>query len=142
IGIPIERYPAVFAHLQKYQPQLDARWDKGNHWWELRACDYYDEFEKPKIIWPVISATNNFAFTESGCYSNDKTFFIPTGDLYILAILNSSTAFLFFRSQLSDLRGGFFEYQAQSLVHTPIRRIDFTTSSEVRSKLAKEGITL
>ncbi len=29
IGTPIEQYPAVFAHLQHYQEQLEKRWDKG-----------------------------------------------------------------------------------------------------------------
>lgn len=142
IGTLIEQYPAVLAHLQKYQTQLEARWDKGNHWWELRTCDYYEAFEQPKIIWPVISASNNFAFDKSGSYSNDKTFFIPTDNLYLLAILNSSTAFLFFRSILSTLRGNFFEYRAQTLVQTPIRRINFTTPVKERALLTEQGVTL
>ncbi len=142
IGTPIEQYPAVFAHLQQYQPQLEARWDKGNHWWELRACDYYEEFEKPKIMWPVIAISNRFAPVEAGFYSNDKTFFIPTHDLYLLAMLNSSTTFLFLRSSLSLLRGGFFEYRAQTLIHIPIRRITSTTPEEERTALTNEGIAL
>jgi len=140
IGTPIEQYPAVFAHLQQYQPQLEARWDKGNHWWELRACDYYEEFEKPKIMWPVIAISNRFAPVEAGFYSNDKTFFIPTHDLYLLAMLNSSTTFLFLGSSLSLLRGGFFEYRAQTLIHTPIRRITSTTPEEEHIVLTNEGI--
>jgi hypothetical protein len=93
-------------------------------------------------MWPVIAESNKFAFTRAGYYSNDKTFFIPTDDLYLLAILNSSTAFLFFRSRLSTLRGGFFEYRAQTLIHTPIRRISFTTPTEERTNLINEGIAL
>jgi hypothetical protein len=142
IGTPIEQYPAVFAHLEQYQEQLEKRWDKGNHWWELRPCDYYNEFEKPKLMWPVISASNNFAFTRQVCYSNDKTFFIPTNDLCLLALLNSSTMFLFLRSELSLLRGGFLEYRAQTLVHAPIRRIAFTTPVDQRIALASEGVEL
>src|SRR5260370_15813098 len=84
-------------------------------------------------MWPVIAVSNKFTYVEAGYYSNDKTFFIPTDDLYLLAILNSSTAFLFFRSELSALRGGFFEYRAQTLVFTPIRRINFTTSHQERA---------
>lgn len=44
IGINIRQYPAIFAHLRRWQDELEARWDKGNHWWELRACDYYSVF--------------------------------------------------------------------------------------------------
>jgi len=40
IGVPIKNYPAIFKHLKQFQPQLEKRWDKGNFWWELRACDY------------------------------------------------------------------------------------------------------
>lgn len=133
VGIPISQYPAIFKHLQQYQAQLEKRWDKGNFWWELRHCDYYTDFEKPKVMWPVIAVSNKFTFVEAGYYSNDKTFFIPTDDLYLLAILNSSTAFLFFRSELSALRGGFFEYRAQTLIFTPIRRVNFTTSHQERA---------
>src|SRR6266567_8585169 len=90
------------------------------------------DFEKPKIVYPVIAVHNKFTFDVDGHYTNDKTFFIPTDNLYLLAILNSSVAFLFFRSELSALRGGFIEYRAQTLVHTPIRRINFATSDNER----------
>jgi hypothetical protein len=99
---------------------------------------YYPDFEKPKIIYPVIAASNKFAFDKEGYYANDKTFFIPTDNLYLLSVLNSSTAFLFFRSELSGLRGGFFEYRAQTLVNTPIRRINFTTPQEQRAAYLNE----
>jgi len=49
-GVEIERYPKIFEHLQKFQPHLEKRLDKGKHWWELRACTYYSQFERPKII--------------------------------------------------------------------------------------------
>ena len=141
IGVPIDRYPAIFAHLQRYQEQLEKRWDKGNHWWELRACDYYEAFEKPKIIWPVIANSNKFALIEAGYYSNDKTFFIPTNDLYLLAILNSSAIFWLLSVQLSLLRGEYYEYRAQTLVHTPIRRIAYTTPGQERTALVTRGTT-
>ncbi len=133
VGIPINQYPAIYRYLQQYQMQLENRSDKGNHWWELRHCDYYAEFEKPKIVYPEISIDNKFAYDTDGQYTNNKTFFIPTDDLYLLAILNSNVAFLFFIFTLSSLRGGFLEYRTQSLVHTPIRRIAFTTPPEERT---------
>ncbi len=133
IGVPIKEYPAILKHLQQYQAQLEKRWDKGNFWWELRHCDYYSDFEMPKILYPVIAVTNKFTLDEGGHYTNDKTFFIPIKDLYLLSLLNSSTMFMFFRSELSRLRGGFLEYRAQTLVHTPIRRINFTTSPDQRA---------
>ncbi len=99
------------------------------------------DFEKPKIVYPVIAVHNKFTFDVDGHYTNDKTFFIPTDNLYLLAILNSSVAFLFFRAELSALRGGFFEYRAQTLVHTPIRRITFTTPPDERTRLLEKPKT-
>ena len=93
-------------------------------------------------MWPVIAISNKFAFTRQGCFSNDKTFFIPTDDLYLLAILNSSAAFFFFHSKLTFLRGNFLEYRAQTLVDTPIRHIENTTPDDERTSLTGEAITL
>ena len=48
-------YPAVVDYLLPFAEKAEARADKGDFWWELRACDYYDEFEKEKIILPDIT---------------------------------------------------------------------------------------
>nr|NCR96234.1 hypothetical protein [Microcystis aeruginosa W11-06] len=41
----------------------------------LRACDYYAEFENPKIVYPDIAKESRFTLDEKGLYIND-TFFI------------------------------------------------------------------
>lgn len=89
IGVDIARYPAIFAHLQQWQPQLEKRWDKGKHWWELRACDYYPAFDKPRIIFPDIAKEPRFTYGPNGFYTNDTTFMIATDDFYLLGALNS-----------------------------------------------------
>ena len=48
-------YPAIRRHLDQYKEAAILRSDKGDYWWELRACDYYDEFDKPKIMLPDIA---------------------------------------------------------------------------------------
>ena len=89
IGVDIKRYPAIFAHLRQWQPQLAIRSDQGNHWWELRACDYYDVFEKPKIVYPVIAKEARFCFDNVGAFTNDKAFIISSDDLYLLGVLRA-----------------------------------------------------
>lgn len=89
IGVEIKKYPAIFAHLSQWQPELEKRYDKGKYWWELRACDYYQAFEAPKIIYPDIAKESRFAFDQSCKYTNDLIFIIPISDLYLLGILNS-----------------------------------------------------
>src|SRR5450755_2198091 len=157
-GIDLTKYKAITQHLLQYKAQLapkPSNWnDKTQGGWQGRKpgpykwyeiqdnIAYYADFEKPKIVYPVIAASNNFTLDEKGYFTNDKTFFIPTNNLYLLSILNSSTAFMFFRLELSGLRGGFLEYRAQTLVHTPIRRINFVTSEKDRAYYREKAASL
>ena len=144
IGTPIERYPAVFAHLQQYQPQLEARWDKGNHWWELRACDYYEEFEKPKIIFPDIADGCKFAFDTAGIYSTNTTYLMPVdpSQKYLVSLLNSSLVEFFFRDLSALIRGGYLRFFTQYVTQIPIRRITSTPPGGERAALTGSAIDL
>jgi hypothetical protein len=82
-------YPSLHAHMKPLQERLTARQDQGRFWWELRACDYYGAFEQPKLIYQVIQFHPQYALDTVSRYGNDKTFFLPTADLYLLAVLNS-----------------------------------------------------
>ena len=141
IGTPIERYPAIFAHLQRYQEQLEKRWDKGNHWWELRSCDYYAEFEKPKIMFPDIAKSCQFAYDTDGYFSGNTTYFMLAGDdkKFMLALLNSSVIEFFFQTISAFIRGDYLRFFTQYVTQIPIRRIAFTTSGEERAALVAQG---
>jgi len=142
IGTPIDRYPAVFVHLQRFQTSLEKRGDKGEHWWELRACAHYDEFERPKIIYPNICVRPEFAYDNDGFYSNQKTFIMPTGDKYLLAVLNSRVMHFIFEMTMPKLRGGFYEPGFVFMRNVPIRTIVPTTPTDERDQLRQAGITL
>jgi len=127
IGMPIDRYHAIFKHLEKFQPQLQKRWDKGSFWWELRACDYYDRFEKPKIIYPDIATTCRFALDSNGYFGSNTTYFIPSNDLYLLGILNSKLGQFYFSEVCSGLEGGgtiYLRFFGQYLEEFPVHSID------------------
>jgi hypothetical protein len=49
-----KNHPSIARHLAPFSIAAQKRYDKGEYWRELRACDYYQEFEKPKIIYPNI----------------------------------------------------------------------------------------
>jgi type I restriction-modification system DNA methylase subunit len=120
IGVDIRRYPAVFKHLKENEKQLEKRYDKGKHWWELRACDYYKEFEKPKIIWPDISPSCNFAFDDAGHFLVNTAYIMPTDDLSLLALLNSSLVNFFYTMTCSQVRGGYLRFIASYMENIPI----------------------
>jgi len=63
-----KNHPLLAKHLFQFKDKASQRLDKGNYWWELRACDYYEEFEKPKILYPDIAKESRVSFDEKGLY--------------------------------------------------------------------------
>ncbi|MEP6887012.1 MAG: TaqI-like C-terminal specificity domain-containing protein [Nitrospirales bacterium] len=88
-------FPSLHAHLKPIEQALRKREDQGKFWWELRACDYYDKFEEPKIIYQDIQFHSWFAFDQEGCYLNNSSYFVSSRDLYLLSLLNSSLLWWF-----------------------------------------------
>jgi len=82
-------YPSLYAHMKSLEQALRKRQDKGRYWWELRSCAYWQEFERPKISYQEIQFHSSYCLDTEGRYGNNKTFFVPTEDLYLLAVLNS-----------------------------------------------------
>jgi len=120
IGMDIKRYPAIFSHLKQWQKELEKRWDKGNHWWELRPCDYYKEFEKPKIIYPEVSKKPRVTFDAKNIYPLKTCFVISSSDLYLLGILNSSLYGEYQKEIQNTIRGGYLMNSGIYLEKFPI----------------------
>ncbi|MFO5526533.1 MAG: Eco57I restriction-modification methylase domain-containing protein [Cuspidothrix sp.] len=99
-------FPSLYQHFKPLEYKLRKRSDKGRYWWELRSCAYYEKFEQPKIIYQEIQTFPLYAFDNSGVLGNDKTFILPTEDLFILAVLNSPLLWWYgqriFTKMLSD----------------------------------------
>ncbi len=84
-----ETYPAIHAHMMTHRVKLVARQDQGRFFWELRECAYYRHFQRPKILYQVIQYHPQFSLDRSESLSNDKTFFLPSDDAWLLTTLNS-----------------------------------------------------
>jgi SAM-dependent methyltransferase len=82
-------FPALHRHLTRWRDGLAKRWDKGRFWWELRTCSYYAEFERPKVVWQEIQYFPAYAVDATRALANNKVFFIPRDDSYLVAVLNS-----------------------------------------------------
>jgi len=119
-----QTYPALAEHLEPFQKEAEARNDKGEYWWELRTCDYYSAFEKPKIIYPEICSRPEYGYDAIGSYANNKCFIIPSEDRYLLGLLNSTLTFFYYEMMLPKLRGGFFMPAYVVMRNLPIRPID------------------
>ena len=90
----------------------------------MRTCDYYDQFEKIKLIYPNICKKPEFIYDNEFRYTNQKCFIISIDDKYLLGILNSRVNYFLFNLILPKLRGGFFEPSYVFFKYFPIRKID------------------
>jgi len=134
-----ENYHSIAVHLSRFSEAAQKRYDKGEFWWELRPCDYYNDFEKPKIIFPDISLQGNFTFdAEAKYYSANTTYIIISEDRYFLSLLDSALLTFYYKNLLSTYRGGYLRFFTQYLVQLPIRRISFTTPAPERARLGAE----
>jgi hypothetical protein len=106
--------------LEPFESKGKKRYDKGEYWWELRSCDYYIEFERPKILLPEIALRMQASFDSGSSFSGDTTYIIPVDDKYLLGILNSNVFHFFFSKISSTIRGGYLRFKRQYLETIPI----------------------
>lgn len=144
-GIEIKNYPLVLKHLTKYRTQLEpkpkdfkgAKWPgrkPGSYkWYEIQdAVDYYEEFEREKIVYPNICKQPEFTYDIIGTYTNQKCFIITQFDKSLLGVLNSSLTFFLFKAVLPKLRGDFYEPSYLYFKDFPILNDD---SGQIESKI-------
>ena len=118
-------YPAIADHLKPFEKAAKKRTDQGDFWWELRACDYYGEFAKEKIMLPDISQRAEALLDTNGMYCVNTAYIIPIADKYLLALINSQLVHFFYSNLTSTIRGGYLRFIKQYLAQIPI--IDPTT---------------
>ncbi|HVB76016.1 MAG TPA: Eco57I restriction-modification methylase domain-containing protein, partial [Ktedonobacteraceae bacterium] len=106
-------HQGIATYLQPFADAARKRLDKGQFWWELRPCDYYDAFEKAKIFWPDIARFPRFSWDEQGQFINNKGYILPTTDKSLLGILQSRVSWFCISRLCAPLgeRAGLMIYQ-------------------------------
>jgi len=138
-GINIENYPAIKEHLSQFKEELMPRpkdWSKGHwpgrksgpyKWYEIQdTIAYFQEFEKPKIIWGNLCIDPPFSFDENGYYINAPACILPTDNLYLLGLINSSLLWFFLKHIAIGRSGGFIEAKPIYVNQIPIHQINST----------------
>lgn len=125
------QYPSMHAHLKRFEEKLRVRQDKGAFWWELRACDYYDEFEMPKVVVQCIAYYSQFAFDDQAHYVNNKVIVIPTDDPYVLAVLNSRVTWWIINRTFQHMKDGGLSVDVQFLKPLPVPTVAEPLRDEV-----------
>lgn len=87
------RFKGLESYIEEDKPKgLRHRQDQGRFWWELRPCAYYDDFSKPKFVWQMIQYYPNYAWDESGFFTNNKAYSLPSSSYDLMAIKGSPLA--------------------------------------------------
>jgi adenine-specific DNA-methyltransferase len=115
-------YPAIYRFQQQFRQALIDRYDQGHYFWELRACTYWEEFEKPKVISTKVSIRPTFAYDKRGSYLGNTAYFFPvdSGGLYLLSLLNSNVFQAYAKRVFVEKQNGWYEVQPDGLESFPV----------------------
>ena len=150
-GTAIDDYPAIKRILLPFKDRLMPKpkgWKGDNwkgrkpgayEWYEIQdTVDYYEKFEKIKIVWPEIAKESRFSIAPKSVHLNKTCFFSPINDLYLLGILNSKFIWFYLKRLCSVLgdadRGGRLLQQKIYIETIPVRAIDNNSSRDKKSK--------
>lgn len=143
-GIDMRQYPSILAYLEKHRKQLEPKprdWTGGNwpgrkegtyKWYELQdAVDYWELFERPKIIYQGFQVSPCFTLDHNGLYCNNSVWFIPTDDKYLLGYLNSQVGWWCITMHCSRIQNG-YQLMYDYFKNVPIPK----TSARIRQLVA------
>ena len=136
----IEKYPAVKNYLLGFGierleqtgkshivngEKIKARKKTNNKWFETQdSISYWEDFSKPKIIYPNMTKYMPFVYDESKFLTNQKCFIITGGCMaYLTAFFNSSIFKFCFRDSFPELQGGTRELSKIFFDKIPIKKI-------------------
>ena len=147
IDVP-NKYPGVYKFLLQFEEQLIKRQDKGKNWYNLRACDYYEKLDQPKIVYYHTALKHSFYFDTEGYYISANCYFISNADRYLQCILNSAL-FNYVKKYLFPAfgnaeKGGRIRLDANKMINLPIKnikdeeKVKFENAAINVSKVSKE----
>jgi type I restriction-modification system DNA methylase subunit len=113
-------YPNIAGYLNAYDAQGRKRGDKGDFWWELRACAYYEKFAKSKIFYPDITDSAKFYLDKASSFCTNTGYFYPIESGFLVGFLNSKLAWFFLKGVTDSIRGGFLRMFTQNLDLIPM----------------------
>jgi len=128
------QYTAIYNRLLLYKEELSNR-NKAEtgvryEWYALQryGADFWENYEKNKIVWIEISDKANFAYDDKGMYLTNSAYFLTCESdkvslKYLLAILNSKVSDFYFSQKTARIAGGRMRYTKQYVEQIPIPEI-------------------
>ncbi|MCX6328037.1 MAG: Eco57I restriction-modification methylase domain-containing protein, partial [Bacteroidia bacterium] len=142
-GIDISKYPSILNHLSPWRKELEPRRKNTKDtigrkpgiykWYEIQdSTSYYEEFDKPKIVYGQFQIAPHFCFSPSSMYFGSNHYMIVHNNTrflyYLLGILNSKLYFFYMKSIAGVLgdadEGGRLISQKSHIFKFPIHDCD------------------
>lgn len=131
-------YPALHAHLQLREKELRERAEQGKFYWELRPGIPLDLLSQPKILWKETTYLSDFCMDASGYCISDSVFFLPAGDPWILACMNSPAIWSWLWRHALHGRDDSLKLKSVAMESLPIAKpIDDVMRAQVAHMVAK-----
>lgn len=145
----IEDYPAVKKFMMTFTIEkleqtglkhtvngIEVKSRKRTHgkWFETQDCiSYWQDFDKPKIIYPNMTKFMPFFYDEDGFFSNDKSFILTGKHLsYLAAFFNSSLFKYCFIDNFPPLREDTRELRKTYFEKIPVLEVSDAINDEFR----------
>ena len=101
------RYPSVAHWLLQFKDEATKRTDKGDYWWELRACAYYSEFSQPKLFYQTFQVRPCFIYSDQSVFCNNSMWFITIQNKALLALLWSNMGWWLISKYCPRIQNGY-----------------------------------
>ena len=88
--------------------RIKARKKTNNKWFETQdSISYWEDFDKPKVVWNRIASVKQFAFVQEQMFIQDSMHFIVGSNLtYLCSVLNSKIFQWLLSMIIGDAAGG------------------------------------
>lgn len=100
-------YPSVAHWLLQFKDEASKRSDKGDYWWELRACAYYNEFSMPKLFYQTFQVRPCFIYSDQSVFCNNSMWFLSIKDKALLALLCSNMGWWLISKYCPRIQNGY-----------------------------------
>lgn len=124
-------YPATWSYLNNHKAFLENREAgkmKGEKWYGYVYPKALSLIDKPKIFTPDIAPTPRISYDSNGEFMftggvSGGYGIVPNDDVspyFLLAILNSKTAFWYITKTSTQMRGGWYSFESRYIKNVPI----------------------
>jgi hypothetical protein len=123
-GININEYHAILNYLLQFKEKLEpgsGRKPGPYKWYEIQDnTAYFQEFEKPKIIWGNLTINSSFSYDMEQFYLSAPACILATTEIWLVSLLNSTVCNFFLRNTAIERQGGFIEQKPIYVEEVPI----------------------